>query len=223
MEKEKTGWKRMKFRKNKVWLNTDNNGMPIVKNGKVLIKYQLKQDYEYWVNKDNVNPIDSREDNKKVSNKKSQSKISKKKVLKLEKEPPAEQDDMIRIYTDGASSGNPGPSGIGVLLRYGSHEKEISKHIGVATNNIAELEAIRVALLELKRTDLPVQIFTDSTYAYGVLTLGWKAKKNVELVKSIKSIIQKFSKLKFYKVKGHAGIDGNERADCLATLGAGTK
>ena len=223
MEKEETNWKRMKFKKNKVWLNTDNNGMPIVKNGKVLIKYQLKQDYEYWVNKDNVNPIDSREDNKKVSNKKSQSKTSKKKALKLEKEPLAEQDDMIQIYTDGASSGNPGHAGIGVLLRYGSHEKEISKHIGVATNNIAELEAIRVALLELTRTDLPVQIFTDSTYAYGVLTLGWKVKKNVELVQSIKSIIPKFSRLKFYKVKGHAGIDGNERADYLATSGIGTK
>ncbi len=223
MEKEKTGWKRMKFRKNKVWLNIDNNGMPIIKNGKVLIKYQLEQDYEYWVKENSVNPIDLREDNKKNSNKKSPGKTSKKKTLKLEKKPPAEQDDMIRIYTDGASSGNPGPSGIGILLRCGSHEKEISKYIGIATNNIAELEAIRVALLELKRTDLPVQIFTDSTYAYGVLTLGWKAKKNVELVKSIKSIIQKFSKLKFYKVKGHAGIDGNERADCLATLGAGTK
>lgn len=223
MEKEETDWKRMRFRKNKVWLNIDNNGMPIVKNGKVLIKYQLEQDYEYWVKENSVNPIDLREDNKKVSNKKSQSKTSKKKALKLEKEPPEEQDDMIQIYTDGASSGNPGPAGIGILLRYGSREKEISKYIGIATNNIAELEAIRVALLELKRTDLPVKIFTDSTYAYGVLTLGWKVKKNVELVKSIKSIISKFSRLKFYKVKGHAGIDGNEKADYLATLGAGAK
>jgi len=216
LEKEKTGWKRMKFRENKVWLNTDNNGRPIVKNGKVLIKYQLEQDYEYWVNKNNVKPIDPREDNKKVSNKRNLGKTSKKKALELEKEDPEEQ-DMICIYTDGASSGNPGPSGIGILLRFGSHEKEISKHIGAATNNIAELEAIRVALLELKRTDLPVKIFTDSSYAYGVLTLGWKAKKNTELVKSIKKIISKFRKLKFHKVKGHAGIDGNEKANYLAT------
>jgi ribonuclease HI len=213
LEKEKTGWKRMKFRKNKVWLNTDKNGKPIVKNGKVLIKYQLEQDYEYWVNKDNVKPIDidPQEDNKK-----NPAKTSKKKALKLEKQPQIEQ-DMICIYTDGASSGNPGPSGIGILLLYGSHEKEISKYIGSATNNIAELEAIRVALLELKKTDLPVKIFTDSSYAYGVLTLGWKAKKNTELIKSIKKIISKFSELKFYKVKGHANIDGNERADYLAT------
>ncbi|MBU4419881.1 MAG: ribonuclease HI, partial [Proteobacteria bacterium] len=128
----------------------------------------------------------------------------------------AEQ-DMICIYTDGASSGNPGPSGIGILLLYGDHEKEISKYIGPATNNIAELEAIRLALLELKRTDLPVKIFTDSSYAHGVLALGWEAKKNTELVKSIKKIISKFRELKFHKVKGHAGIDGNERANYLAT------
>ncbi len=216
MEKEKTAWKRMKFRKNKVWLNTDKNGKPVVKNGKVLIKYQLEQDYEYWVNKNNVKPIDLLEDNKKVSNKKDLRKTSKKKELQLEKELPAEQ-DMICIYTDGASSGNPGPSGIGILLLYGGHEREISKYIGPATNNIAELEAIRLALLELKRTDLPVKIFTDSSYAYGVLALGWKAKKNTELVKSIKKIISKFRKLKFHKVKGHAGIDGNERANDLAT------
>ena len=207
----------MKFRKNKVWLYTDNNGRPIVKNGKVLIKYQLDQDYEYWVNKNNVKPIDSREDNKEVSTQKNLGKTGKKKTLELEKEPPAEQ-DTICVYTDGASSGNPGPAGIGILLLYGQHEKEITKYIGVATNNIAELEAIRVALLELKRTDLPVKIFTDSSYAYGVLTLGWKAKKNTELVKSIKKIISKFRRLKFHKVKGHAGINGNERANYLATL-----
>ena len=216
MANDKSDWKRMRFKRNKVWLAINQDGKPVVKNGKVLIKYQVEQDYEYRVNKDNVKPIDPLENNKKISNKKNPAKTNKKKALKLEKQHRVEQ-DMICIYTDGASSGNPGPSGIGILLLYGSHEKEISKHIGVATNNIAELEAIRVALLELKRTDLPVKIFTDSSYAYGVLTLGWKAKKNTELIKSIKKIISKFRKLEFYKVKGHADIDGNERADYLAT------
>jgi len=213
LEKEKTGWKRMKFRENKVWLNTDNNGRPIVKNGKVLIKYQLEQDYEYWVHENGVQPIEDSDVNKKASDRKPDKYESDEKSgTQFE-----EKADEIVIYTDGASSGNPGPSGVGILLRFGGHEKEISKHIGAATNNIAELEAIRAALLELKRTDLPVKIFTDSSYAYGVLTLGWKAKKNTELVKSIKKIISKFRKLKFHKVKGHAGIDGNERANYLAT------
>lgn len=126
-------------------------------------------------------------------------------------------ENTICIYTDGASSGNPGPSGIGVLLRFGKHEKEISKYIGPATNNIAELEAIKTGLSKIKKTDLSVKIFTDSRYAYGVLTLGWKAKKNQALIKSIKNLLLKFSDIKFIKVKGHAGNEGNERADFLAT------
>jgi ribonuclease HI len=125
--------------------------------------------------------------------------------------------ETICIFADGASSGNPGPSGIGVVLRYADHKREISKYIGVATNNIAELKAIKTGLLALKNTDLPVRIFTDSNYAYGVLTLDWKAKANTELVQSIKKTILKFKNLKFIKVKGHAGNEGNERADFLAT------
>ena len=103
------------------------------------------------------------------------------------------------------------------MLSYGKHEKEISKYIGIATNNIAELEAIRTGLLEIKNTDLPVRLFTDSSYAYGVLVQGWKAKKNQEIIGSIINIISKFNDLKIIKVKGHGGIEGNERADFLAT------
>jgi ribonuclease HI len=106
-----------------------------------------------------------------------------------EKETPADGSggrQEICIFSDGASSGNPGPSGIGVLLRFGKHEKEISEYIGTATNNIAELKAIEAGLLAVKNTDLPVRIFTDSNYAYGVLALGWKARANRQIVESIK-------------------------------------
>ena len=123
----------------------------------------------------------------------------------------------VLVYTDGASSGNPGPSGIGVFFKYQSHEKELSKYIGIATNNIAELEAIKAGLLDLKNTDKSVRVFTDSSYAYGLLTLGWKPKKNIPLVQEIKKIILNFKDLNFIKVKGHAGDEGNERADALAT------
>ena len=47
----------------------------------------------------------------------------------------------VEIYADGACSGNPGPSGIGVVLKSGKHYKEISKAIGYATNNRAEIQA----------------------------------------------------------------------------------
>ena len=131
--------------------------------------------------------------------------------------PSNKNQNVIQVYTDGASSGNPGPSGIGVLLQYGTHQKEISRYIGNATNNIAELEAIRVALASIKNHDLPVRVYTDSSYAHGLLTKGWKAKKNKTLVANIRKLASTFKDLQFIKVKGHAGDMLNERADRLAT------
>lgn len=212
----------MRFKENKVWLATDQSGKPVVKNGKVLIKYQLDQDYEYWVHQNKVTSLESSQPETKVPSKKKSAKKPPKTKSAQETETfdATAYDGAVRIYTDGASRGNPGPSGIGVVLQYGEHQKEISRNIGIATNNIAELEAIRAGLLELKNTDLPVRVFTDSSYAYGVLTLGWKAKKNTEMVRSIRKTIAKFKDLKIIKVKGHVGIEGNERADLLATSAA---
>ena len=202
----------MQFKKNKVWVATDGSKKLLVKNGKVLIKYQLKQDYEYWVHEQNVGPIDTGQSKKSVKKKPAQKRKGKTKPFK---EPIP--NDTVCIFTDGASSGNPGPSGVGVLLKYGDYEKEISKYIGIATNNIAELEAIKAGLLELKKTDMPVRIYTDSSYAHGLLALGWKARANQELVRAIRETISKFKDLKLIKVKGHAGHAENEQADFLAT------
>ena len=136
----------MVFKKNKVWLATDNDQKPITKNGKVLIKYQLDQDYEYWILSKNIKPTDSlqrkeiTEKGEKSTRKSSEQKGTKKKS-DMEFLADTSCDDAINIYTDGASSGNPGPSGIGVVLRFGKHEKEISRYIGITTNNMAELEA----------------------------------------------------------------------------------
>ena len=212
----------MVFKKNKVWLATDKDQKPITKNGKVLIRYQLDQDYEYWVHSKNIKPVDSLQSKEKKEKSETFTQTSSKQTGKKTKSDTQSLvetsiDDAITIYTDGASAGNPGPSGIGVVLRFGKHEKEISKYIGIATNNIAELEAIRSGLMAVKNSDLPVRVFTDSRYAYGVLTQGWKAKKNQDIIESIKKILSKFKNLKFIKVKGHVGIEGNERADFLAT------
>jgi len=217
MKDAQISWKRMRFKKNKVWLAIDPNGAPVIKEGKVLIKYQLDQEHEYWVHEKGVKPIEETEPEAEESDRERGEKPGAPSELKTEPLYEEAYADTVRIFTDGASSGNPGPSGIGVFLQYGRHEKEISKYIGIATNNIAELEAIRVALASLKKTDLPVRVFTDSDYAHGVLMLGWKARKNIELVRSIKKMIVKVKDLKIIKVKGHAGIEGNERADDLAT------
>ena len=217
---EPKDWTRMWFKENKVWVATDPQGAPVSKDGKVLIKYQLKQDYEYWVNKKNVIPLNSPRAKKLSHNKQ---KISKKKSVKGKANDVeviwdgTVYTDKICIFTDGASSGNPGPSGIGVVLRYGEHEKEISKFIGTATNNIAELKAIDTGLSALSQTDIPVRLFTDSNYAYGLLVLNWKPRKNQQIVEDIKKKMSKFRDLKILKVKGHSGNPGNERADFLAT------
>ncbi|HSQ84754.1 MAG TPA: RNase H family protein, partial [Desulfobacterales bacterium] len=142
MKDDSINWKRMVFKKNKVWLATDKDQKPITKNGKVLIRYQLDQDYEYWVLSKNIKPIDSLNKEGKIEKvKKSAEKSSTQKTTKkpTETDFAAEtiRDDAVLVYTDGASAGNPGPSGIGVVLRFGKHEKEISRYIGDTTNNVA--------------------------------------------------------------------------------------
>lgn len=220
MEKNNISWKRKMFKGNKVWQAFGPDEKPLSKNGKVQIKYGIDQDYEYWVNESNIEEIAQDASGKSQGIKKIREQASLNKRSKVDKDSAQDTDippDAICIYTDGASSGNPGPSGIGIFFRFGEHEKELSRHIGIATNNMAELEAIRTALLELKTTKKPVRIFTDSSYAYGVLTLNWKAKKNPELINRIKKTMTSFSDLKLVKIKGHAGHAGNERADSLAT------
>lgn len=204
----------MRFKTNKVWVAVDQNDEPVVESEKVLIKYQLNQDYEYRVNVKAIQALDSPIFDNDSQHIKSDE--TKRKSASRTSGISAHR-NTISIYTDGASSGNPGPSGIGILLKFGNHQKEISKHIGMATNNIAELEAIKAGLMELKKTDVPVTIYTDSSYAHGVLALGWKAKKNVRLIESIKKLISKFNDVNFVRIKGHNHIEGNERADQLAT------
>jgi ribonuclease HI len=208
-------WKRMSFKGNKVWVATDSNGNLLLEKEKVLIKYNLKQDYEYRVKPESLKPVDQA-----VPAGKKPKKSSGKKSGRSSKNNGSNTslpDNCIKIYTDGASSGNPGPSGIGILFIYEENKKEISRYIGKATNNIAELTAIKVALEELKRVDLPVRIFSDSSYAVGLLTKNWKPKKNKTLIFEIRALIDRFSDLAFIKVKGHSGIKENEVADFLAT------
>ena len=210
----------MCFKHNKVWVALGKDERPRVEEGKVLIKYQLDQPHEYRVHLESIRPLPEKGGCKPdtAGKKVAPGKASPKKSIRSKrKDLPLDDTRTIHVYTDGASSGNPGPAGIGIFLRYGIHEKTISKYIGIATNNIAELEAIRVALAEIKNPELPVRIYTDSSYALGLLSLGWKPKKNQDLVFSIKKAMKKFRDLQFVKVRGHAGDQGNEMADRLAT------
>lgn len=133
----------------------------------------------------------------------------------------------VEIYTDGACSGNPGPGGWGVILRWNGHEKELSGGEFETTNNRMEMMAVIKGLEALKKSS-SVALYTDSQYVQKGITEwleGWKAKgwktankkpvKNQDLWQRIDSLIQEHD-VEFHWVRGHDGHPENERADQLA-------
>lgn len=130
----------------------------------------------------------------------------------------------VRCFTDGACTGNPGPAGAGLHLKFpDGRVVERHKALGFATNNVGELTAIEMALDELDAASVepasPVVIFSDSQYAKGVLTQGWKAKANVELITAIRTRLRARPGASLQWVAGHVGLAENERADALARRG----
>ena len=140
--------------------------------------------------------------------------------------------DRIVIYTDGACKGNPGPGGWGALLRAGAHEKELFGGEPQTTNNRMELTAVIEGLSALKRP-CEVDLYLDSQYVRQGITewiTGWKAKgwrtaskqpvKNVDLWQRLDALVHDGPhRIHWHWVKGHAGHEGNERADQLANRG----
>jgi ribonuclease HI len=107
---DRINWQRMRFKKNKVWVAVDDEEKPIVKNGKYLIKYQLGQDYEYWVHRNSVRPIDKPQTDSQTPPSAWPPKKELPSTESLSDTRETIDQDTVCIYTDGASSGNPGPS-----------------------------------------------------------------------------------------------------------------
>lgn len=130
----------------------------------------------------------------------------------------------ITIYTDGASSGNPGPGGYGVILISGKHRLEKSEGFRLTTNNRMELMAVITGLEALKIPGSKVVIYTDSKYVADAVEKGWvfqweskafKKKKNPDLwIRFLK--IYREHNVRFIWIKGHANNPENERCDQLA-------
>jgi len=144
-----------------------------------------------------------------------------------------EEIEHIRIYCDGACSGNPGNAGSGLaiysnkknpVLLYGAYEEE-------GTNNIAELNALHQALIIASQTSSEniISIFSDSKYAIDCISTwayswkknGWSKKggeiKNLELIQETHFLYEKLkNKIEIIHVRGHKGIEGNELADRMA-------
>ena len=208
-----TPWVRMRFKRNKVWAAAGPDGRPLAPGGRARIKYQLDQDQDYRVRAEDLHGLEDPAAPPPPATPRARSVATS---VRPSPDAAPEEGRVIHIYTDGASSGNPGPSGIGVVLSCGDQRKEISEYIGEATNNIAELLAIAKGLAAVKNRSLPVRVYTDSSYAHGVLVLNWKPKKNLDLIGAIRRTIASFADLRLIKVPGHSGVEENERADRLA-------
>ena len=138
--------------------------------------------------------------------------------------------ESVKIYADGACKGNPGPGGGGALLVKGGVEKELFGGESATTNNRMELTAAIRALDALTRA-CEVDIYTDSQYVQKGMTewvnnwkrRGWRTAdrqpvKNVDLWQQLETAAARH-KVSWHWVRGHAGHEGNERADALANRG----
>ena len=80
---------------------------------------------------------------------------------------------MIRLYTDGAAQGNPGPGGYGAILKWNKHIKELSQGYRLTTNNRMELMAVIVGLEAIKKSGIPITVYSDSKYVVDAVKEGW--------------------------------------------------
>ena len=136
----------------------------------------------------------------------------------------------VVIHTDGACSGNPGPGGWGVVMRFGPELREIQGGEAQTTNNRMELTAAIKALEALERPAV-VDLYTDSQYVKSGITEwlhkwkknGWrtadrKPVKNVDLWQRLDAAAGRHE-VSWYWLRGHDGLEENERADELAQDG----
>jgi ribonuclease HI len=134
----------------------------------------------------------------------------------------------VTIFTDGACSGNPGPGGYGIIIKYGDMKREISRGFKKTTNNRMELHAVIAALSALKEP-CKVLLYSDSKYIVDAVTKGWarrwqqnnwKRNKreyalNSDLWEQLLSLLD-IHNVEMRWVRGHSGHIENEIADRLA-------
>ena len=134
----------------------------------------------------------------------------------------------VELFTDGACSGNPGPGGFGVILKYNETTKEISAGYKSTTNNRMELLAV-ITGLEALKFPCAVTVYSDSKYVVDAIAKGWlyswqmkgwkksdgKPALNVDLWQRLVPLLEKHE-VDFVWLKGHAGHEYNEKCDSLA-------
>ena len=137
--------------------------------------------------------------------------------------------EQVKIFTDGACRGNPGPGGWGALLQFNGNEKELRGAEEQTTNNRMELTAAIMGLEALKRP-CNIVLTTDSQYVKNGITVwlpDWKQRdwktankkpvKNVDLWQRLDEAVSQHD-IRWEWVKGHSGHVENDRVDQLANL-----
>ena len=139
-------------------------------------------------------------------------------MVEMQSRPP------IYLYTDGSSSGNPGPGGYGVVLKCAGMVKEMSGGFAVTTNNRMELLAVIIGLEAIRWQNAEVQVYSDSSYVVNAVNKGWLegwekkgfAKvKNPDLWRRFLPLYRRH-RVAFHWIRGHNGHPENERCDALA-------
>ena len=241
-------WRKGTFKDQTVWIEVDGDGRPNESGGRVPIRYQAHDGAKIYragagrVTIDDSAPLESLSAGTEAPDRseKSGSKSSRGSGFgkagtrtaaqaALAADAARQQIDALSAsaviaFSDGACRGNPGPAGSGAYVELPNGDRWAgSRHLGRATNNVAELTAIALVLDILRDAKVAlhthVAIFSDSSYANGVLVKGWKAKANQELIADLRARLGKWPKLEIIWVAGHAGVEGNERADALANEG----
>ena len=122
------------------------------------------------------------------------------------------------LYTDGGARGNPGPAGIGVVLRSEQGEVigEVAEAIGEATNNVAEYAALIAGLeLALERGVTDIDIYMDSELVVSQLLGKWKIKKDTlrPLAVKARSLMGRFDSFTLAHVRRELNADADKLAN----------
>jgi ribonuclease HI len=218
----------MRFKGQVVYVRTDDGGRLVLDaDGRAEMKYRETDERSYRPSPQNLAPASDAGPAQVALSPKPPSKPSSTARGPVRSAKPrtpmpgkAASGDTVHVWTDGACSGNPGPMGIGVVVIAGDQRREMGEFLGRGTNNIAELTAVRRGI-EVAETvavvkERPLRVYTDSSYTIGLLSQGWKAKANQELVAELRQFLRAYPHLQMVKVEGHAGVPENERCDLLA-------
>lgn len=208
----------MRFKGEQVWVRADESGQLMLDaEGRAEMKYRETDTKSYRPSPGNLLPDQGGAPSAPSAERKRPrpSAASAKASTKASLRTPAPGGSAVEIWTDGACSGNPGPMGIGMVVIDGATRREKGEYLGVGTNNIAELTAIGRGIDLAGDGGRRMRVYTDSSYAIGVLSKGWKAKANQELIAQLRRQLAPLD-VEFVKVAGHAGVPENERCDELA-------